>query len=513
MAAAKKKTATAKVAAEKKEGLAAQLEWVKAAPKLSSAVDPKKLPVLEPLDSETTVNVLRALASAKADAKFAAAVRNETTAESRDALGLALLEIWKDKEFHGRLSWIMDSIGALGGDRSIMELASHVASWPKDGDTGRKRAIAAAGVLANARTDTAILELMSLRQTAVVPSVLEATILALNNAVANRKTTLSELFDVVTPTLGLDQNGTRTFDHAGHTYTVAFDDHFEPTYRVSDAIGAGPTSQQAATGRLRDAAGDLKDLDQEPAWTALASKLRDAVKVQTFRLEQDMISGRRWSVEAWTRLLRDHPLMVSFTRRLVWGVYGDDDDELVTAFRTAEDRTLLTKDGDMKLAGTERIGLVHPLQLSDADRAVWGESLADYEIIQPFPQIGRPIHRVEDAEKTETHVKRYETTKFKSGVLRDVLVRGGWDRDSAFLRKEYERHYPSFGVWAIATMEPGVQAGMATYDAYDQTIATIEFREKKGGGKSRTPMTLAEVPLVPFSEAVRDIAEVLAAQD
>lgn len=478
--------------AKEPQSLREQLEWVKAAPKLSSAVDPKKLPVLEPLDLETTANVLRALASAKADEKFAAAVRNETTSESRDALGLALLAIWKDKEFHGRLSWIMDSIAALGGDRSIMELASHVAAWPKDGDTGRKRAIAAAGVLAKARTDTAILELMSLRQTAVVPSVLEATILALNNAVANRKTTLSELFDVVTPTLGLDQNGTRTFDHAGHTYTVAFDDHFEP--------------------RLRDAAGDLKDLDEEPAWNALASKLRDAVKVQTFRLEQDMIAGRRWNVEAWTRLLRDHPLMVSFTRRLVWGVY-DKDDELVTAFRTAEDRTLLTKDGDMKLGGDERIGLVHPLQLSDADRAAWGESLADYEIIQPFPQIGRPIHRVEEAEKAETHVKRFETTKFKSGFLRDVLVRGGWDRDSAFLRKEYERHYPSFGVWAIATMEPGVQAGMATYDAYDQTIATIEFREKKGGGKSRTPMTLAEVPLVPFSEAIRDIAEVLAAQD
>jgi hypothetical protein len=488
--AAKKKTTKASV--EKKAGLAAQLEWVKAAPKLSSAVDPKKLPVLEPLDLETTTNVLRALASAKADAKLVAAVRNETTAESRDALGLALLQIWKDKEFHGRLSWIMDSIAALGGDRSIMELASHVATWPADGDTGRKRAIAAAGVLAKAQTDTAILELMSLRQTAVVPSVLEATILALGNAVANRKTTLSELFDVVTPTLGLDQNGTRAFDHAGHTYTVAFDDHFEP--------------------RLRDAAGDLKDLDQEPAWSALASKLRDAVKVQTFRLEQDMIVGRRWSVDAWTRLLRDHPLMVSFTRRLVWGVYGDDD-ALVTAFRTAEDRTLLTKDGDMTLTGVERIGLVHPLQLSDADRAAWGENLADYEIIQPFPQIGRPIHRAEDAEKAETFVKRYETTKFKSGVLRDVLVRGGWDRDSAFLRKEYERHYPSFGVWAIATMEPGVQAGMATYDEYDQTIATIEFREKKGGGKSRTPMTLAEVPLVPFSEAIRDIAEVLAAQD
>ncbi len=98
-------------------------------------------------------------------------------------------------------------------------------------------------------------------------------------------------------------------------------------------------------------------------------------------------------------------------------------------------------------------------------------------------------------------------------MLRDLLVRGGWERDTSFLRREYERHFPADDVWAIATMDPGVSAGDATYDVFDQTIATIEFREKKGGGKSRTPMTLSDVPPIAFTEAVRDIAEVLASQD
>jgi hypothetical protein len=472
--------------------LAEQLAWVKAAPKLPSAIDPKVLPALAPFDAATTANVLRALASAKTDDALVAALRQETTAESRDALGLALLEIWKSKEFHGRLGWILDAIGALGGDRSIMALAAHVASWPNDGDTGRKRAITAAAVLAEAGTDTSVLELMSLRQTAVLPSVLEATIEALARAVRKRKTTLSELFDVVTPTLGLDESGTRKLAHAGRTYTVAFDDHFEP--------------------RLRDAAGDLAELDEEPTWKTIATQLRDAVKVQTFRLEQDMVAGRRWDVASWMRALRDHPLLVSFTRRLVWGIY-DDSGALVTAFRTAEDRTLLTRDGELKLPEDARVGLVHPLHLDDVARNEWAESLADYEIIQPFPQLGRAIFRVEDQEREEKYVKRFAASKFKSGVLRDQLVRGGWERDTAFLRKEYERHFASDGVWAIATMDPGVAAGAATYDAFDQTIATIEFRVKKGGGKSREPVALAEVPPVAFSEAVHDVAEVLSAQD
>src|SRR5438874_11344221 len=112
----------AKAKASAKKGLRDQLDWVKAAPKLSSAIDPKKLPVLAPLDAETSANVVRALASAKADAAFVRALREEVPAESRDALAVALLDVWKQKEFHGRLSWIMDAIGALGGDRSIIAL-------------------------------------------------------------------------------------------------------------------------------------------------------------------------------------------------------------------------------------------------------------------------------------------------------------------------------------------------------------------------------------------------------
>jgi hypothetical protein len=488
--AAKRKKAVPKKSASP---LADRLAWVKEAPKLPKAVDPKALPVLvgtlAPLDASITVDVLRALAGAKGDAPLAEALRTETTAESRDALAIALLAIWEEKEFHGRLGWILDAVASLAGDRAILALASSVAGWPAEGDTGRKRAISAAHALAHAGTDASILALMGLRQTVVVPSVLEAAIEALDRVVDARNTTLSELFDAVTPTLGLDANGTRTLEHDGRSFTVIFDDHFEP--------------------RLKDAGGDLADLGDDPVWTALASQLRESVKVQTFRLEQDMITGRRWSVEAWTRSLRDHPLLVSFTRRLVWGVYGEHG--LTSAFRTAEDRTLLGPQGEVKLTDDARIGVVHPLHLDEAARAEWATHLGDYEIIQPFAQLGRPLFQPLEEEQKETKTARFATSRFKSGVLRDLLVRAGWQRDSDYLRKEYSRAFER--VVAIATMDPGVYAGAATYDVFDQTIASIEFREKKGRGKSKEPMPLAEVPPVAFSEAVRDLADVLASQE
>ena len=97
-------------------------------------------------------------------------------------------------------------------------------------------------------------------------------------------------------------------------------------------------------------------------------------------------------------------------------------------------------------------------------------------------------------------------------MLRDVLVRKGWQRDTDYLRKEYQRAFDADKVVAIATMSPGVHAGEATYDNFDQTIASIEFRAKKGRGKSSEPMPLAEVPPVAFSEAVNDLADVLVLQ-
>lgn len=467
--------------------------------KLPSAIVVKDLPALvstgAPFGPHITENALRAMLGPKMGPgkPLVALLRREATMESRDALGLALLALWEKKEFHGRMSWILDAVAALAGDRTMVTLATFVAGWPAHGDSGRKHAIAAAPTFVNAGTDTAILALIGLRQIAVVPSVLEAVIEALEHAVEDRKTTLSELFDHVTPTMGLDAGGTRAFEHGDRKLTVVFDDHFEPRLTGDDGS-------------------HIEDLDEEPAWKTLSAQLREAVRVQTFRLEQDMIAGRRWSVAEWTRCLQEHPLLVSFTRRLVWGVY-DDAGVLVTAFRTAEDRTLVTLDGDAHVPEDARIGIVHPLHLDDTARAAWSEHLADYEIIQPFPQLGRRLFHIEDAEESDTATHRYAKTKFKSGVIRDVLVRGGWQRDTAFLRREYERTFLGDKVVAIATMEPGVQAGDASYEIADQTIDTIEFRKKMGRGKSTTPMPLSEVPKIVFSEAVLDLADVLVAQD
>ncbi len=459
------------------------------------------------VDPATKEALLSALMAGKLrEGALVGAVRSSLTRESLDALALELLRFWQSKDFHGRYDWILDAVSAFRGDASLIALAEHMATWPGQSDSGRKRAIQAVPTLIAAGTDTALLALLGLRQTAVVPSVLEAIIDGLDEVVEERKTTLSELFDVITPTLGLDARGMRSFDYGRRRFTVAFDDHFEPHLRDESGhvVDELPPPEPGDDPMLAQAA--------RAAWATLSAQLREAVKVQTFRLEQDMVGGRRWSAKPWTKLLRDHPLLVSFTRRLLWAVY--EDDTLSFAFRTAEDQSLVGLDDvEVHLPEDARIGLVHPLHLDDASRAAWATSFADYEIIQPFAQLGRTIHRVEPNEISETATARFAETRFKSGVLRDVLVRKGWERDAAFHRRFYERTFARDGVVAIATMSPGVSAGSASYDVADQTIPTIELRKRTGRGMSRTPMPLAEAPPIAFSEAVLDLSDVLVEQD
>ena len=83
---------------------------------------------------------------------------------------------------------------------------------------------------------------------------------------------------------------------------------------------------------------------------------------------------------------------------LVWGRF--DGDVLVDTFRVAEDQTLADiHDDELVLdRGTDNdtVGVVHPMHLTPADVRRWAAVLADYEILQPFPQIGRPHEPLED---------------------------------------------------------------------------------------------------------------------
>jgi hypothetical protein len=150
--------------------------------------------------------------------------------------------------------------------------------------------------------------------------------------------------------------------------------------------------------------------------------------VQAERLEQAMVTGRRWSLAEFESLLVRHPLMIHLVRLLLWGGY-DEAGKLVATFRLTEERDYAdVQESACRLEGIATVGLVHPMHLSDEQRSAWGAVFGDYEIMAPFPQLGRAVHRLEPKERDATEIVRNKGIKVPALTLVGMLERDGWTR-------------------------------------------------------------------------------------
>lgn len=144
--------------------------------------------------------------------------------------------------------------------------------------------------------------------------------------------------------------------------------------------------------RLRDADGALlralpraggEDEAHRLAKQRLAGLRKDVKAIATRqrqRLEAAMVSARTWPLaEAW-RWLFDAPLLVGVVQALVWRCDG-------VAFRVCEDGSFADVHDDPVSFEQGAVSVAHPL---DLDVEAWGALFADYELIQPFLQLGRP---------------------------------------------------------------------------------------------------------------------------
>lgn len=123
--------------------------------------------------------------------------------------------------------------------------------------------------------------------------------------------------------------------------------------------------------------------------------MREVVKVQTVRLEQAMVTDRRWTVEEFETLLVRHPLMINLVCRLLWGGY-DRSGQLAALFCVTKDQTYTdVENKGLSLTGIQEVGIVHPLHLSGGLESAWKKLLSNYEIVPPFPQLGREIYRLQ----------------------------------------------------------------------------------------------------------------------
>jgi hypothetical protein len=315
------------------------------------------------------------------------AVKAHADRGSLDAFAWALFERWLTEGAPPKAKWAMGALGLLGSDATALKLAPLVRAWPGAGQ--HPRAVLGLECLRAIGTDAALMQLSGIAQK-VSFSGLKAKAAEMMEAIAQeRGLSRAEMEDRVVPDCDLDERGSRTFDFGPRRFRLALGPELKPM--------------------VRDEAGTLKDdlpwpgAKDDPAlagaslkaWKQLKKQVRAVAKVQAERLEQAMVSGRRWTPAGFESLLVRHPLMINLVRLLLWGGYNERG-KLVATFRVTEERDYTdVKEAPYRPGGIARVGVVHPVHLTDEQRSAWGEIFGDYEIIPPFPQLGRAVHRLE----------------------------------------------------------------------------------------------------------------------
>jgi hypothetical protein len=172
-------------------------------------------------------------------------------------------------------------------------------------------------------------------------------------------------------------------------------------------------------------------------------------------------------------------------------------------FFVREDRTLADmEDRDYALAEEAVVGIPHPLEISTELQQGWGEVLGDYQILQPFPQLGRVTYGLNSAERGAKEIRRVEGLTCHYGKLLS-LEKLGWRRgepqDAGIVWWMEKRM--SDGPQAFLEFEDGLWTGAMTQTP-EQTLKTC-WVGKSISDKERVP--LEKLRPIDFSELVADL--------
>jgi hypothetical protein len=199
--------------------------------------------------------------------------------------------------------------------------------------------------------------------------------------------------------------------------------------------------------------------------------------------------------------LAAHPLLWHIVRRLVW--ITDEND----SFRLAEDRTLANADDDeFTLPDDATVRVAHPVDLQDS-LATWGEVFADYEILQPFPQLGRPLHLLTPGEDFLTRLKNHCEESYPVGRILS-LTKKGWVRgepQDAGVENWITRPLPRGGA-LVASLDPGIAVGAV--DVFPDVEFSSIWYSANGDGywsSQQNAQPSVEVDPVTISEVLTEL--------
>ncbi|MBE1537236.1 DUF4132 domain-containing protein [Actinomadura algeriensis] len=429
------------------------------------------------LAPETTRTLIDLLAMPELDGMDV--VERECDPESLAAFGLALLNGWLAAGMPADGGWALTRLARIGDDRAVEVLAPLIRTWP--GKDRMHRAEQGLDVLVGIGTTAALAIVHELAVRWPGISLRKAAARAFGRAAAARGVSAGALGDRFVPDLGLDDDGAVTIDYGRRRFTARFDALLRPV--VTDEDGVLRKSLPKP--------GKKDDPELAPAayaeFTALRKRVADAASFQVLRLEAAMRSQRTWTPEDFRGYAVRDPLVRQIARRLVWLCA---DGGTAVAFRIAEDGTFADADDDVfEPSAAARIAVAHPVRLGAA-AATWAGILADYELLQPFPQLDHPVQTLTEDDRAAALLDRFAGRDVRRSAVSELVGRDWFwvrnaDRVDRFARRvgdaghivaDFDRpeddlvHYTIRSVRAVT--EPGDAGTPVPFGAFDSAAVS-----------------------------------------
>lgn len=417
------------------------------------------------------------------------------TSESLADFSWDLFSAWLAAGAPSKDSWAMTSLGLFGNDDTARRFTPLVRAWP--GESQHKRAVLGLDVLAGIGSDVALMMLNGIANKVKFKALQERAREKVSQIAEHRGLSTAELDDRLAPDLGLEPDGTTLLDFGPRQFRVGFDETLKPFVREGDGA------------RLKELPKARRDDDAELAaaatarWRALKKDARTVSGQQVRRLELAMCTRRRWSLPMFEQFLAGHPLVRHLVARLVWATYTNGG--IDRCFRVAEDGQYTDADDDpVTLPDDAVIGLPHALELSGATAVSFGQLFTDYELLQPFTQLGRETYRLTDAEQADTELTRWKDAVVPTGKVLG-LTNHGWERGTpmdAGVVNEMEKPLP--GGWkAVAELSEGLSTG--ALDIFPEQSVTRVIVGVPGGWALGEMHTFGELDEITASELIRDL--------
>ena len=422
-------------------------------------------------------------AAEQLDALLPAFTRESLEGFAMDVFGAA---IWRPKSSTTEL-W-PEVLGRYGGDAAVEVLAGKLR---KEWDGDETLLETSCEVLRRIGTPRAIVGLAHLadkrRAHEGMNPAQDAAEEALASLARGRGATPRELVGDAIATLGRGVTQPRTLSFGPRSFRVELASDLSPMLFDED----GGRIEQLPRPRTSDDEAAVTLAKQE--LQQLRAKLTLVRPVALALLEDDLVDGRRWlrgQLEAW---LRGDELFGHIARHLVWGMWSAAGERLSPAF--VEDRVLrpLNAGG----AAAERVGLLHPVELSDDVLSHLRQATIARGQQPPFAQLERQTFPPSPEELLSTSVERFTGARLR---LRRPLLRG-WrqgpiDDQTAHL------------YWIERRFECGVTAELvhSGIDCGDAPPSSVKVKSLRFRGATGL-VALSQVPVRCVSEAIRDAQE------